>query len=605
MKLYIKLLILLVALTAAFGCVAVLIKSHSDRSVRLAKDDLQVSSGEVFDNLVELQRRSFVTFAEDYSWWQDLIDWIDSTDRSYGFLSDQFIQVPETFGANFFAIYDANGLRITDVLDSNIEVVASELLPLQLSAAIQNRTVSGWKQSAYLESNGDLVELIFAPIQPQKDELRNGPAFGYLAVGRFWNGDFIHELESVSGSTITINGETLHPDFHAERWTGSIHFSRQLNDFEGRITAKLDVSKDLPVADRIVNQQIGMFWWLLIVAIGCIVILVVSIMLMVSRPLNRLSEALEAGDTQALSLVRKSQPEFKHLAELIEENNEQKSRLEREISKRRRTESDLKQSRDLAESANRAKSRFLTNISHETRTPLHTISGYASLLQDSPLTEEQSQSVYYIRTSCDHLVKMLTDLIDLSGIEANAVLPELSGIDTQEFFYELLAAAESLAANKQITIKAELSQNCPEYIISDYARLRHILICLIDNAVKFTNEGSVTIRTTCESNETSTKLVIEIEDSGIGIASENLDRVFDAFFQADDSDSRSHEGGGLGLAVAKGMSKLLDAQLEVRSEPHEGSTFSLSIAQSLTDMDRASELAHAGVNISKSTASDS
>lgn len=573
MKVFIKLLAFLAILICFFCSIAFLMVRSAEEHVLSVQHELEAREGVVIDNIMELQRSKMHSFAWDYSWWQDLIDWIDDPNEEW--LEDQFDQVLYTFDVGFFAVYDASGARLSSVYDRDLNDAGVEL-PDQLSVEVLERPQSVLYEASFERRPEGLLELYYAPVLPQEDVERSGRHYGYLVVGRFWDDAYLETLESVTGAEMTLLAEpAVNVSSNDDEWTGTIQLERLLYDYKGELQGALMLTKFLPVSKRIVDEQGKAFGFLLTATMVAVLSVVLFVLFVVTRPLHYLSAAMESGNVKELSRYGNRHSEFKHLAELIVQNYEQQERLELEIARRRETEDALTRSRDSAECASRAKSQFLANMSHETRTPLHTISGYAALLEESELTDDQKQSLEFIRSSSDRLVQMLTDIIELSSMEAEEMHPQKSWFVLSELFDELIGAGVNSFRDGSVSVHSEYGGECPSQINSDYERLRELLLNLVDNAVKFTHSGTVTIRCNCIDADERFRVCIEIEDSGIGIPKKELDHIFDAFYLVDDSDSRQYQGGGLGLAIAKGLSDILSAQIEAESIPGEGSTFRL------------------------------
>ncbi len=578
MKIYAKLLLLQAVLIVLFCALAVYVGKRGEREVLQAKEELTQREGEVFDQIMRLENASLQTFALDYSWWQDLIDWIEEPNRGMEFILDQFEAAPATYGVEMIAVYDAMGFRLTDILDAELaSLPENNALPKLLGREIRMRAQDALFEHGFVKTASGVLELYIVPVQPQEDRDRTGQHFGYLAAGRYWRESLLTELESLTGASIEmVEASVLPTGVSKENWTGEIYFSRALNTMDGESLYYLDITKPLPVADRILNKQVEAFWIILNAAGIAILLLIGFVLHAVSRPLKLLSDSLETGRSERVEELLSTTSEFKHLAELVIENQDQKKRLRKEITSHERTEDELKRSRDLAESANRAKARFLTNMSHETRTPLHRISGYASLMDGTELSDEQRDSLAHIREDCNRLVCMLSDLIELSGVESEELRLDKSVFPLETLTEELSAAAISLCAGRPIQVLTDISSKCPNSLYTDYERLRLVLLKLIDNAAKFTQKGTVMFAVYCVHENRD--LVFEVRDTGLGIPREATRQIFDAFYQLDDSDSRKHQGGGLGLAIARQITDLLGGEIEVDSVEGEGSIFRIYLS---------------------------
>ena len=239
------------------------------------------------------------------------------------------------------------------------------------------------------------------------------------------------------------------------------------------------------------------------------------------------------------------------------------------------SQEELERSRDRAEAANRAKSAFLANMSHELRTPLNAILGFSTIIQkDETLPESQRRNVEIINSSGEHLLSLINDVLDMAKIDAGRAHIEELPFDLGSMIRDVTDMMSIRAEDKGLQLIIDQSSEFPRYIIGDEARLRQILINLIGNAIKFTRQGGVSIRLGARQNAIS-HLMIEVEDTGPGIATKDQQRIFDPFVQlGDQGDSK---GTGLGLTITKQFVELMGGQLLLESTPGKGSLFRIDL----------------------------
>jgi signal transduction histidine kinase len=240
---------------------------------------------------------------------------------------------------------------------------------------------------------------------------------------------------------------------------------------------------------------------------------------------------------------------------------------------------DLGQARSDAEAADRAKTRFLANMSHEIRTPMTVILGGADMLLEGDLSDpERTELLSAMSKTGRQLLGLIDDILDLSKIEAGEVRVERIPTSPFEIVSDVIGLLRSRAEGEGLRLEAEFQGPIPERVETDPTRLRQILINLVGNAIKFTEDGYVRLSTSLVTHENSAqRLQIEVADTGIGMSQAQLDRLFLPFTQADSSTRRRFGGTGLGLAISQQLTELLRGEITVRSQKGVGSTFRVSV----------------------------
>ncbi|WP_047043941.1 response regulator [Vibrio mexicanus] len=247
------------------------------------------------------------------------------------------------------------------------------------------------------------------------------------------------------------------------------------------------------------------------------------------------------------------------------------------------TYDELRQARKEAEYACDSKSRFLASMSHEIRTPMNGVLGILSLLEETKISKEQKQLLTTATESGNFLLSIINDILDFTRMESNTLLLENKKFNVRRSFESVVDTYTTTAKSKDLILHLYFEGSMPEYAKGDVNRLKQVMHNLIGNAMKFTEQGSVTIKVSSELKSDHCLLNFSVIDTGIGIEQDAIPYLFDEFTMVDQTFSRSQEGSGLGLAICQRLCELMDGSISVTSEKGTGSTFSVSVRLDLAD----------------------
>ena len=240
----------------------------------------------------------------------------------------------------------------------------------------------------------------------------------------------------------------------------------------------------------------------------------------------------------------------------------------------------LNEAKIAADKANTAKSDFLSNMSHEIRTPLNAVVGFSNALNElEGMPDEAHDDVENIILASQTLLEIVNGILDISKIEANKLELINGPYKFVDLFNELVALTKARMGDKVLEFRYEYDKNIPEYLYGDKQRVKQVTINLLTNAVKYTQQGYVEFRVNCVTKDNNVRIILEVEDSGIGVKEENYDKLFSKFDRIDEEKNAGIEGTGLGLAITKKLVELMNGKINVKSVYGQGSTFTISIDQ--------------------------
>jgi signal transduction histidine kinase len=485
----------------------------------------------VLKRVLDLRASGAGVHADDYTRWDDFVTFARKPDPKWGQL--YLTESIGTFGIDIAWVLDDRFHLLFTANPKGDESLSPLPVPLPvLVAALGQSPIRHF----YASTPKGLLEVWTSSIQPSSDFARKTPSAGYYMIGRLWTPNRIAELSTLLEGTVSLEkGDRGAPASTASSETGQIQVSTPLADIAGWSVASLVYTTAFPVAPRVhAALRVVMF---LMMGGALVLFLGVSLSLTrwVAHPLALITESLRTESPSPLYRSMTRRDEFGHLARLVRDFFAQRE--------------SLIEARKAAEAASRAKEQFLANISHELRTPMHGILSYARFGTDEARTAEREELLDYFRqiSECGTtLLTLVDELLDLAKYDAGRMKLDFAELSLDEAAQEVADEFAALFQERGLVLDIEAEPDLPP-VLADRMKIRQVLRNLLSNAAKFTPaEGRVTIRAA----RLGLLARVTVEDSGVGIPSDELETVFDRFSQA--STTRSGTGGtGLGLPLCR------------------------------------------------------
>ncbi len=313
--------------------------------------------------------------------------------------------------------------------------------------------------------------------------------------------------------------------------------------------------------------QIALFMGVLLAGGAVAYLLALRLQQVISKPVSTLADAVESVAEEGDYTLRVERDSSDELGTLMDGFNAMLDQIQQR-------DRQLEQARVEAETASRIKSEFVANMSHESRTPMNGVLGMAEVLLSTPLSDKQRRFVATINRSGQSLLTIINDILDFSKVEAGKLSLECIDFDLRDNVEDCVEMVAERAHAKGLEIACRVPEGIPKFLRGDPGRLRQVLVNLLGNAIRFTEEGEIVVNVRpIEKARNGTILQFEVKDTGIGIPEENRAHIFDSFSQADSSTTRRFGGTGLGLAICKRLVTLMGGEIGVQSEVGFGSTF--------------------------------
>jgi signal transduction histidine kinase/CheY-like chemotaxis protein len=512
------------------------------------KNSIEQFENEVY-KLLEVNAKHILVAINNDTNWDEFVKFIQSKDINwYNSSIDNELEIYE---ADYLGVYDAQKNFIIRTPTDKIESI--DFIPKKEMELLDKVGINKF----YLKIPEGIIEVTGAAIHPSIDPTKKKtPTYGYFFVVRLIDIQYINNLQKLTSSSIILKDSSIDLSKSKNEITSIYVLKDYNNQFIGNLLFKRKFEVYFENAISI----------LYIIIVAFIITLLINLFYtrrLVYYPLDLVRRALETGNINAIKDLKNTTGEFSYIGDLFEENSNQKIELINAKIK--------------AEEGDRLKSSFLANLSHEIRTPMNAINGFTELIINTKISKsEEVDYLNIIEKSGKNLVSIIDDLIEMSKIESNQLTPNHEVINLESCINELYETVKITIKNKNIDFRLIKSKTSSEFnIITDEIKLKQVIINLLTNAIKFTEEGSVTLG--FEIDENNKLIHFTVKDTGLGIDENNHKNIFDRFRRVDSDISIKVGGLGLGLAISKAYIDLLNGTISLSSKIGEGSTFYFSI----------------------------
>jgi len=513
-----------------------------------------------FESLLQNASTRYSQQIADYTYWDDMCNFMKTKDLAW---SDENL-------ATIVRSYDVDNVFVISP-DNNTVIYAYPNEEQQIPDLIQDaksilrdlfrkRLLETY---IYDKESGRIGVLYAATIHPTNDVQRLTKPQGYFFICKYWDNDFIDEIEHISGSKITVE-TSRNPIVQKDE---TVTFYKELKRHSGQVLAYLKIERPAPYLKLNRDFSTNVLFIFITSAILLILIVFISLYYLIGKPLNLLGSVLK-GNKHLVPKLKTFGGEYIQIGEIIEQSIN--------------TQEELEKAKIRAEESDRLKSAFLANISHEIRSPMNAIMGFSQILPDQFENKTQlKECTDIIYQRGQDLLDIVNSMIDMSKLTTGNVLVHTKSCDLGILFDELNDQFEKLrihSSKDSIEFNIRFSIDKQKCLIeTDYGKLKEIFVHLLSNAFKFTKEGK--IEAGCM-EDTNGEFVFFVSDTGKGIPKDKQTKIFNNFTRLNNALTDNQSGTGLGLAIVKGLIDLLKGKIWLESETGKGSTFYFTVPYS-------------------------
>ena len=499
--------------------------------------------------IIDLNAYGYTSLISEITYWDELVYFVKTKDITW--FDNSLTYLVDTYKADYIDVYDIENNFIAKA--SSTVINSKNFIPKEVFPLLYKQ-----KNIKFYVKIPEGIAFVFgATIHPSEDPYKNKTEpKGYFFMVKLMNDKYFQNLESISNSS----AEYLIPGKNYLHKKG-IYYQKEIKNInEETIATVLYKRKDKVDFS---NTRIILF----IMLIGFLISIFIFNHYAIKwskRPLKLIKEVLEKGNLKAIESLKNTRGEFRYIGKLFEENNRQRIILEKTKKK--------------AEESDKLKSAFLMNLSHEIRTPMNAILGFSDLLKKKDLLEsEKKEYLNIIQNSGKSLLDIIDDLVEMSKIDSEIIEPKYSSVDLNTTIQTTFEAVKvTVPSHKNIDFKLIApKRGFNRNIITDMVKLNQVIINLLTNAIKFTEEGFIVLE--YDSDLKNSLIHFSVKDSGKGIPNDLQAQIFSRFNKVDFVSDIDNKGLGLGLAISKAYVEMLGGTIVLKSQIGVGSIFSFSI----------------------------
>jgi signal transduction histidine kinase/CheY-like chemotaxis protein len=546
-NIYTKLLYFITIMTVFFMLLFLSLYIFNNRQEKQTYQNSQKQFNAEVQSVLKLNSDGPTALLTDLTFWEGLGNYTISKDKNW--FKKNIVDNFKHYDFELIEVYESDNNPIINNEYSKIK--SKVIIPKE---ALEQLNKKGFA-TFYIKSPKVIIEIFGTKIQSVNNS--NSKNYGYLLVGRLLDKDYIQTLETNSNSKIKIvESNTIESNDR-----NNMNYIFPLKNWNNETISNLTFTRTLNLEYNNIQNLLTI---IVLSFILFILIFIYYCRLWFFAPLNTVTEILETGNKKSIDVLKKAPGEFAHIGNLFEENRNQKLEL---------VKAKLK-----AEENDRLKTSFLSNLSHEIRTPMNAIVGFTELMMNTKVKEqEQNEYLNIIDKSGKNLISIIDDLIEMSKIDSHQITPNLTSVNIESCINELYETIKvTIKKSKKIDFFILENKSPAHFNIStDEVKLRQIIVNLVTNAIKFTNEGYVAFG--YEVIEDKQQIKFTVKDTGFGIDEDSHQHIFDRFRRVGDEKSIKAGGLGLGLAISKAYVEMLGGTIALESKIGKGSIFSFTI----------------------------